>query len=179
MKNLIILFGLFILQSCSVTGVTNDYKKLNDGQKAMIVDLDKFENLDKQKIYKINGAELRAELPKYEKALVYVFKNGCTSDYCKPLIVYHLFAERNGYKLFLVMNGYCNLNQSLEAPYEGPLFSIDNDHYNISSRNKYIRYFENDMLGKPLETKAGEYLGNLYFFNKGVYEKTLRDLPNG
>ena len=36
----------------------------------------------------INHDQLLNMVKKHEKALVYVFKNGCTSDFCKPIYIY-------------------------------------------------------------------------------------------
>ena len=180
MKKPILLLAVLALQSCiSIEGITNDYGKLNERQKALITDLDRFENASEEKIYKINGAELKTELEKYPEALVYMFKNGCTSDHCKPLIVYDLYAKKHNLKLFLVMNGYASLDASLDAPHPWPLYAIDNEYYDSNNRNKYIVYFENDMLGKATKTPESKtYEGNLYFFKKGKLEKTLNELPN-
>lgn len=170
---------LFALQSCSIEGLTNDYKKLNEQQKEKIVALNNFPDAKEGFIYKINGAQLRAELAKHPKALVYTFTNGCTSEHCKPLMVYEAYAKRNGYDLFLVMNGYRELHSTLEQPVSSPLYAIDNDYYNSTYRNRYVTYFTNDMTGKPIREKEGEFLGDLFFFENGKLEKVLRDLPNG
>lgn len=179
MRKTTLLLAFLALQSCiSIEGVTSDYGKLNEKQKALITDLDHFGNASEEKIYKINGAELKTELEKYPQALVYLFKNGCTSDHCKPLVVYDLYAKKHGLKLFLVMNGYASLNASLDAPHPWPLYAIDNVHYDSNYRNKYSRYFENEMLGKPKKAKEGAYEGNLYFFRNGKLEKITNELPN-
>ena len=76
------------------------------------------------------------------------------------------------------MNGYASLNETLNQPISSTLFSINNEYYKSKYRNNYTRYFENEMLNKPLNTKEGEYLGNIYFFKLQNLEKTLNDLPN-
>jgi len=182
MKKLI-LFTIAVASlavSCQIQGITNDYKKLSEVEQQKIVPLESFENLSTDKIYKINGQQLRAELVKHEKSLVYVFKNGCTTEYCKPMYVYENYAKNNGYKLFLVMNGYGSLYETLEQRinFTGPLFSIDNDFYNSNIRNNYSRFFENDLQGIAIKTRQKEYLGNLFFFKKDQLEKITRDLPS-
>src|SRR5690606_40478443 len=90
-----ILFSLFLLftgsaiLSCiQVYGLTNDYGKLSDEQKSLISPLKSFDNLEYGKIYTINPVQLKDELKNHKKAIVYVFTNGCTSDYCLPMNVY-------------------------------------------------------------------------------------------
>lgn len=89
------------------------------------------------------------------------------------------YAKSNGYTLFLVMDGYCNLDDTLNqrVNFSSQLFSIDNDFYNCNSRIKYSRYFENELQGLPRETKAKQYFGSIYFFNEGIIEKITNKLP--
>jgi hypothetical protein len=96
------------------------------------------------------------------------------------MYVYENYAKNNGYKLFLVMNGYGSLYETLEQRinFTSPLFSIDNDFYNSNIRNNYSRFFENDLQGIEIKTKQKEYLGNLFFFNKDQLEKITKDLPS-
>jgi hypothetical protein len=92
-------------------------------------------------------------------------------------MIYENYAKEHGLKLFLVMNGYANLNETLEQPYSSTLFSIDNDYYKTNMRNTYIRYFENEISNKPLLEKSKEYLGNLFFFERDQLLKIEHDLP--
>ncbi|MEP7197102.1 MAG: hypothetical protein ABI851_11340 [Saprospiraceae bacterium] len=176
----IFLFPIILLltiTSCKIQGLTNDYSKLNDDQKKKITQLTSFEKLDNEQIYKINGSQLNEELKKYPKSIVYIFKNGCTSKLCKPLFVYENYAKENGYKLFLVMNGYAHLNETLEQHVSTTLFSIDNEYYKSNYRSTYMRYFENELSSKPIDTKVKEFLGNIYFFKSNQLEKIIKELP--
>ena len=163
--------------SCRIEGITNDYGKLTIDQKKQIVELISFDDLKSNLIYKINGTQLKDELKKHPKSLVYIFKNGCTSKMCKPIMIYENYAKANGYKLFLVMNGYANLSETLNQPYSSILFSINNEYYKSNYRNTYLSYFENDISNKPLEYKSKEYLGNLFFFENDNLVKILLELP--
>ncbi|ESU29125.1 hypothetical protein FLJC2902T_11650 [Flavobacterium limnosediminis JC2902] len=180
-KTILTLTLTATLLSCSIQGLTNDYKKLSDKNKAKVVSLESFESTDTLNIYRISGKQLKDEMVRHPKSLVYVFTNGCTSELCKPMYVYENFAKRNGYKLFLVMNGYANLNETLAQRngFSSPLFAIDSNYYKSTFRGTYTRYFENELQGKPIETKSGDYLGNLFFFKGNQLEKVLNDLPNG
>lgn len=179
MKKLFVFsLALLFLNSCAIYGLTNDYGKLSEEQKALISPLESFENLENNKIYTLNGQRLKEEIQKYPKALVYVFTNDCTSEYCLPMAVYKGYANENGYKLFLVMNGYANIDDTLDQYAEVPYFAIDNEYYDISMRNKYIRYFTNELTGLPRDAKQKEYLGDLYFFENGELQSISRELPN-
>jgi hypothetical protein len=174
---------LFVAISClmfswKIQGLTNDYDKLNETQKKILVDLVDFKDLKSENIYKITGNQLKQELANHPKSLVYIFKNGCSSKLCKPMRVYENYANDNGYKLFLVMNGYANLQETLDQPYSSILFSINNDFYNSNYRNTYMQYFENEISEKPKKEKSKEYLGNLFFFEKDKLVQILHELPN-
>lgn len=176
-KILILLFFIGFTTSCIVQGWTNDFETLSESQKNRVKAIENFRNLNKEFIYKINGQQLKEELKNRSKSIVYIFANGCTSDYCKPISVYEDFALRNGYSLFLIMAGYTNLNETLKQPISNLLFVIDNDYYNERLNYKYYRYFKNDLLNKPLQEKQREYRGNLYFFKGDSLVQILRELP--
>ena len=178
MKKIVVAaFVLITMVSCRIEGLTNDYGKLTLEQKNKIIALKSFDSIKPNFIYKITGSQLKEELKKYPKSIVYIFTNGCTSNFCKPIKIYENYAKEHNYKLFLIMNGYASLDETLNQPYESTLFSIDNDYYNSNIRNNYARYFENDILNKPIKEKTKEYLGNIYFFEKEQLVKVVNELP--
>lgn len=180
MKKIFTTFALsLLLLSCKISGLTNDYSKLKEEDKSRIVTLENFGDYNTERIYKISGKQLRTELEKHEKSLVYVFKNGCTSDLCKPMHVYENFAKQNGYQLFLVMDGYGDLDDALgqRNNFTSQLFSINTDLYDSKYRFAYTRMFENELLKKDKNYKSKEYLGNLFFFEGSRLDKIAMDLP--
>ena len=164
-----------LLSSCSIIGLTNDFGKLTPTEKNKIISLKKFEKLSQDTIYKINASQLKQELLKYESAMVYEFTNGCSSEYCRPLQVYENYAQKHHYKLFLVMNGFGNLDKTKSQTVTSPLFAIDGDYYKKCFRSVYTRYFDNELRDKPLKDK--DWLGGIFIFEHGKYVKTLQDLP--
>lgn len=179
MRDLLLFISLLSLTSCTVYGLTNDYKKLSDEQKLTIVPLKNFDDTTTNQVYKINGSQLKQELKKHPKSLVYIFTNGCTSQYCLPMSNYERYAQENNYKLFLIMSGYAQLNETTKQRSEvftEPLFAIDNDIYDSNIRVKYSRYFENELRGIEKKAKP-DWEGSLYFFNYDQLEKVTKDLP--
>jgi hypothetical protein len=75
------------------------------------------------------------------------------------------------------MDGYANLNETLEQSVSSALFSINNEYYNSKFRATYSRYFENEISNKPRNEKEQDYLGNIYFFKYNQIEKITNDLP--
>ncbi len=172
-----LLFSLSFFNSCLIQGLTDDYGKLDENQKAKIVTLKNFQDVRHGFIYLINGTQLKEEITKYPKSIVYIFVSGCTSKSCKPLNVYENYAEKYGYKLFLVMDGFPDLDKTTDQEIKAPLFAIDSKYYKSTLRIKYVKYFTNELLGRPLKTKDSEYLGSIYFFKNGKFDKILEDLP--
>ena len=178
---LIVLICLFLItQSCKVQiiGITDDYKKLSEKQKSIIKPIDNFEKVDTGRIYTINAIQLKNEIKKYPKSLVYVFTNVCSAEFCKPLNFYEDFAKRHGYKLFLVMNGFGDINATIDQNISSPLFAIDGHHYNTKYRSTYTKYFQNELRDKNRDYKQKEYLGGLFFFQNGELTKISKELPN-
>ena len=176
-KMMILLSFIGLASSCIVQGWTNDYDKLSDVQKEKITTLKEFQDTRNKLIYKVNGQQLREELKNHSKSIVHIFSNGCSSDLCKPIAFYEDFAVKNGYKLFLVMNGFTNLDATFKQPHSNVLFVMDNDYYHEKLNYKYSRYFKNDLMNRPLKEKAGAYAGNLFFFQRDTLIQILKELP--
>ena len=177
MKQLLFISLLIVtLQSCQVVGLTSDYNKTTDDQRDLIHNFEENKELQNGNIYVINAAQLKKELAKHEKSIVYCFKNGCTSSLCFPMRTYMDYAEKEGCKLFLVMNGFGDMEETLEQAAPTPYFMIDSDYYDAKFRSKYIRRFENDLLSRDLDYKGKVYLGNLFFFAKDELLEIRREL---
>ena len=179
MRYLLLLISFISLTSCTVYGLTNDYKKLSDEEKLTIIPLKNFDDTSPNYVYKINGSQLKQELKKHPKSLVYIFTNGCTSQYCLPMSNYERFAKENNYKLFLVMEGYSYLKKTTEQRsevFKETLYSIDNESYNSWYSIRYHRLFENELRGIEKKAKP-DWEGSLYFFNYDQLEKVTKDLP--
>ncbi len=180
-KRLILLILVLIgFTSCTIRimGITNDYKYLNESQENKISELQSFDKVENGLIYEINGSQLRKELKNHPKSLIYFFSNGCKSEQCYPLMVYENFARANDYKLFLVMGGYNNLDETLDQPISSPLFAINSEFYGTKSRRRYSRFFTNEISGKSMNDKESKFEGVLYFFKEDKLQKVLMDLPS-
>jgi len=170
---------LFLLNSCSLAsigGLSDDYNKLTDEQKSMVVSFEPDQPTDKNKIYVINAVELRTELKKYPKALVYTFANGCSSEFCKPLYVYENWAKKNDYKLFLVMTSYFNLDYTLAESFQSQLYVMDSNYFGKQLARKYVGYFQNELKGLKYNAKE-DWNGGLFFFKNGEFVNNLNELP--
>ncbi len=162
----VIAVVMLFFYSCAITvnGLTDDYETLTKEQKELILPFDSLNKLKNGFVYMINAEQLKIELSKYKKSIVYCFTNGCTSSYCEPISTYIDYAKENGYKLFLVMNGFRDIQSTLDQFAPTPYFVINSKYYNTKYRSKYTRRFENELLNRDKNYKDKKYYGNLYFF---------------
>lgn len=178
-KIILLIFLATALNSCGfvvMNGLSDDYKKLTDEQKEMVASFNPNQPLQKDKIYVINATELKKEVRKYPKTLIYSFANGCSSEFCKPLYVYENWAKEHHYKLFLVMVSYANIEETLSQNCKTQLYVIDSEYYGNGPFGRYVTFFQNELKG--LDKKAKEnWEGGLFFYENGNYVKTLMDLP--
>ena len=163
-----------------VVGYNNDYDELTEEQKALVYDLERFDQTEAGKVYKLNPEQLKAELRNHPKSLVYVFSRGCNGEACKSLSYYEQYAAKNRYALFLVMRSYVAMPEALEQHLDCPLFVIDDEYFNEHRRFIYERYFTNEMMGLPRKTKykniPDDMQGNLLFFERDQLIKVSESL---
>lgn len=170
--------AFFLLTACQVVGLTSDYEKLSSEQKQLIQPYTTTTELTPKHIYTISGQELKKQIEKEDRAMVYLFTNGCTSKECLPMSTYETFAARTGNTLYLVMSGFGKLDHTLAQRFESPLYAIDYQPYQTKIRNTAWIRFQNDLLGRPSDYKEKSYQGNLFFFEHGKLVKILHQLPD-
>lgn len=181
-KPIILLFlSLITFSSCQVVGITNDYKKLTETERSHIAPFTSFDNTTAGHIYEINAKSLLDEMKKYPRTMVYIFANGCSSPNCYPLTVYENYAEKYGYKLYLVMSGYGYLPHTLGQSIESPLYAIDTKYYGSRFQYKYLKCFTNELGGydKDAKVKGLRNYGPIYFFENVELKVACSRLPDG
>lgn len=123
-------------------------------------------------VFKINHEQLLEELKNHDKALVYLFVNGCKSEYCLPMYMYENWAKENGYKLFLVMYNVSNFRETLSQNPSEQIYVADYDYYKKRIPSKQ---FKNGLKGLPVKQRY-KFEGSLFVFKNGVYQATYREL---
>ena len=95
------------------------------------------------------------------------------------MCVYENYAKQNSYQLFLVMEGYVNLDDTVGQinNFISQLFSINTDLYDWRYRVVYARRFENELLKKDINYKTKKYLESLFFFEGNRLDTIAIDLP--
>lgn len=155
------------MSSCLIqfVGIHNDYDLLSQQEKERIKKLKSFNDVKKQFIYEINAKQLLKELYTHKKSLVYIFTNGCKSENCLPISNIERFAENNDYKLFLIMNGYYNLDKTTSQQFNNPLFSINSGYYGSTKKKEYLTDFRKE-LGYYDVAKDDKFPYSYMFFAK-------------
>lgn len=169
MKIFILLaFSTLLLSSCLFHFVTdNYYDYLKPEQKERIKKLESFESTKPGFVYEITGKELREELKNQEKSMVYIFVNGCKGETCYPLSQIKGYAEENNLELFMVMNGYYHIEESMVQKVGLPLYSINSEAYDESKSKKYAELFRKDIgYYTYQETLDGNWPGRFLIFHK-------------
>ncbi|WP_430614101.1 hypothetical protein [Flavobacterium sp. JP2137] len=168
---LFVYLTFFSLTSCGgVLDLTNDYGVLTEDWKEIIVPLKSFEEVKREQITKINGYQLKEELKRYPKALVYVISNQRQEIVSLRELELQMYERKC--KLFLVMDGYLFVSSTFNQPVYSPIFSIDNGYYNKKYKSTYKRYFINDMLGNAKLSSRVKKDDFLYYFEDGVLKKS-------
>lgn len=179
----IIVISIFLLtfSSCQVIGITNDYKKLSKAERSHIAPFTSFDSATSGHIYEINGKSLLKDMKKYPRSMVYIFVNGCSSAHCYPLTVYENYAEKYGYKLYLVMSGYGSLPHTLGQDIKSPLYAIDTKYYGTRFQYKYLKCFTNELGGydKDAKVKRLRNYGPIFFFKEDDLKVAANKLPEG
>lgn len=167
----LLFFLVFLLTSCSIRGLTSDYKKSPRSIRELVVkkDISLFHQ-DTIHISKVTGKELNEELQKHEKAIVFLITPYCVYD--RTVEDYKKYAEKNGYSFFLVADSYADIDNLYLHKGENQLFVIDHKYYKTNLRHAYTKKFVNELKGVDINTVVErEGIAEFYFFVNGKLTK--------
>ena len=181
----LLLFALPLLfVSCGsfieVNGLTNDFDKLNESQKALVIPFESFDAAEAGFVYKVTASELKSKLKDYPRAIVRVFNPKCSSTSCQPLSYYQQYDDNHGIFLIQVMISYAGFEEAVRQSSSKPLFVINDAAYGTTLRPVYERYFTNELLGLPRKTKYDDIpenlSGQIYIFEFGTLKEVKTEL---
>lgn len=183
-KILLLLALPLLFISCGsiveVNGLTNDFDKLSESQKALVVPFESFDAAEAGFVYKVTASKLKSELKDYPRAMVRVFNPKCSSTNCQPMSYYQQYADNHGIFLIQVMISYAGFEEAVQQSSSRPLFVIDDAAYGTKLRPVYERYFTNELLGLPRKTKYDDIpenmSGQLYIFEFGTLKEVKTEL---
>ncbi len=176
-KTLLFALGIIFTYSCAIRIVNGtEYDLLQPEHQARIKKLQSFETVQRDTIYEITATQLKADLRKQPKSIVYIFKSSCQSYNCVPLGNITEYARKQGMKPYLILVNYYQLERSLDQNPTVPLFAINAAYYQESKSRKYIHKFQ-DELGYTAFCEKNEVDGSILIFEKdslvGIKTKVL------
>ncbi|MFT7344490.1 MAG: hypothetical protein ACI9XP_001075 [Lentimonas sp.] len=159
---------LLILSSCIGSCIIqlvrgNSYEYLTPEEITLIHEFSSSEKLIPNHIYQITADDLKVELKKHNKSLVYLFANGCKSDDCLPMTIVSNYAKEHNLKLFLIMVDYFSLDKTLNQESGEMFYSIKSGEL-IEKNKKYLKTFKKSLGYYDFSNE--EYLGGYVFFEK-------------
>lgn len=145
-KTLLFALGIIFTYSCAIHIVNGtEYDLLQPEHQARIKKLKSFETVHRDTIYELTAKQLKADLRKQPKSIVYIFKSSCQSYNCVPLGNITEYAREQGMKPYLILVNYYQLERSLDQNPTVPLFAINAAHYQESKSRKYIHKFQDEL----------------------------------
>lgn len=163
-KTLLFALGIIFTCSCAIHIVNGtEYDLLEPENQAKIKKLQSFESLNKDFIYKLTATQLKADLRKQPRSIVYIFKSSCQGNYCVPLRNITEYAQQQGMKPYLILVNYYQLERSLDQNPTVPLFAINAAYYQESKSKKYLKKFKNE-IGYTAFCEKYQAAGNFLFF---------------
>lgn len=92
-KTLLFALGIIFTYSCAIHIVNGtEYDLLQPEHQARIKKLKSFETVHRDTIYELTAKQLKADLRKQPKSIVYIFKSSCQGNYCE--LGYTAFCEK-------------------------------------------------------------------------------------
>lgn len=165
-KSAFLFLAALFFNSCIIQFVnSNCYNDLDPSLKQKIHKLESFDETLSGHVYEINGKQLMNQLKTKKKSLVYIFSNGCDSDYCLPLSNIEDYAQENDLTLFLIMSSYYKIEHTISQNVGSPLYAIDSDTYHSNKTRVYQRKFKEEIDYYNFLEKQGEkWMGNHLFY---------------
>ncbi|MFM6993605.1 MAG: hypothetical protein ACKOWO_00655 [Sediminibacterium sp.] len=162
MKVLNLFLIILVTNSCAFhINSGNAFVTLQPSVQAKIKPITIFNTEINDTIYEITADQLLVELKNHTRSLVYIFKSGCDSENCLPLISVENFAKKNNLKLFLVLSSYYDLSKTLNQKYTSQIYSINASYYGSPKNMKYFSKFLENLGYFKIEqekSKRGSYL---------------------
>lgn len=161
-----LLVGLWATGFIQVYHLTSGYRYLDTAQRAQVtfaggqaIDLDKelAQANEQGRILCVRGKQLREAINRKEKALVYIFNDGCMSPGCLPLSVVADYAKQIHAAVYFVAT---DLRPSLFLHPE-PILSVDFHAYGTNWYTTFLERFTEELLEKSDEEE---------FFNLALFE---------
>jgi hypothetical protein len=170
MKNklLILILLSFFINSCTIKGnfkgLYSYYENTKKEKQELFINLDVNDSVcvneskPKDKIYIINGSQLKDCLRKNKKSIVYVWDLKCKSKICYPLELIQSHCNKNNLSLFIIAEYYDAEIMSYKYDINKNILAVDTKYYKSNLVSNYMDKFLKDIDE------------NLYYKNYSIYD---------
>ena len=180
-KLLVLLLLIFILL-CTIKGDFKGlYSYLRDTQNKrpdLFITLDSSDTLnlnsakENNKIYIINGLQLKKCLRSNNRSIVYFWDLNCKSKICYPLELIQAHCKKNNLSLFVVATYYDAEIMSFNYELDKNILAVDTKYYKSSLVNKYLTKFLKDIDSKLIYEDLNRYL----YFERDTFVNDYRSI---
>ncbi len=167
-----LLISLFAA-SCKVItetpGFYVGYERLSEKEIEQVVFVNPQETItdreNDQKIYAINGKQLREFISKSDTSVVYIWAPKCHSSVCISLLSCQKYCSDNNYDLVVVAEYYDMEMMELQNHSKSPIFIANHQYYNKRYCPKLTKLFLKELLGPDFgdqKKEMGRFLRRVF-----------------
>ncbi len=155
------------------------YETLSEKEIEQVVFVDPKEAIsdleNDQKIYAINGKQLKDCISKSDTSVVYIWGPRCHGSACISILSCQKYCSENNYDLFVVADYYDMEMMEIQNHSKSPIFIANHQYYNKRYCQKLTQLFLKELVGPDFEGQENE-LGRFLLFDKGEFVNGKQDL---
>lgn len=165
---LLVLLLLIFIASCTIKGdfkgLYSYFRDTQNKRPDLFITLDSSDTLnlnsakENNKIYIINGLQLKKCLRSNNRSIVYFWDLNCKSKICYPLELIQAHCKKNNLSLFVVAEYYDAKIMSNEFEIDNNILAVNTKYYKSSIVNKYLTRFLIDIDSKLKYKNLNRYL---------------------
>ena len=179
---LLVLLLLIFIASCTIKGdfkgLYSYFRNTQNKRPDLFITLDSSHTLnlnsakEKNKIYIINGLQLKKCLRSNNRSIVYFWDLNCKSKICYPLELIQAHCKKNNLSLFVVATYYDAEIMSFNYELDKNILAVDTKYYKSSLVNKYLTKFLKDIDSKLIYDDLNRYL----YFERDTFVNDYRSI---
>lgn len=179
---LLVLLLLIFIASCTIKGdfkgLYSYFRDTQNKRPDLFITLDSSDTLnlnsakENNKIYIINGLQLKKCLRSNNKSIVYFWDLNCKSKICYPLELIQAHCKKNNLSLFVVATYYDAEIMSFNYELDKNILAVDTKYYKSSLVNKYLTKFLKDIDSKLIYEDLNRYL----YFERDTFVNDYRSI---
>ena len=176
-----------IISSCSVLGLTSDYKELTKIERERVVK--SFGDIDSLKadksIYLVEVQQVKDYCKKHSQVVIYNYTPYCRSSSCMQVNDFVDMCKVNGVNPLVIGNTFWGITQQRKLGI--PLLMIDPQPLGTKWRAQYISLFYNKLInsneltppnGLYLSFQNGNYIGSYNSCKEALESLHIKDIKN-